>query len=482
MNFDEIRAKDFQDGKWLQEIDADYKKYVEHSKTPSQYWEETFHALNNLWDPQFRAAFLVQVSQQWRAGKIDDYAFIPISGSYSYPEGVMLHVQYNCPASQYFMPESKEQRLKFANKVIAFTVPNQEYLQPLLACIKSMHLDLYNTYRSACNLGDSAKINRIFNAPRYGCLNEKIRAIQTVHLSLTLDLPWDQAVQMILADYTKFVCTANNWDLISYNELAQKDHGVHFYLEDIIAFAVKYYATIKGRQGNDSKNIEDLEETLEAWSLCDRRPLTAEQQEHLTKARLEREDAYQCAISLEIMQNPVDAACGHTFEKEKIEAWFTQQHKTANAASAAAAAWSEQTNVEIDTCPLCKQKAVPLTANNNLRREIAAFIVGGHLAAEAERAKIDRELKQLKKSPGIFFSSAVRVAKPVPLSWPHVNMPATFTINNNVTTFGTFTMNSGNMITNSGTITVNGGALTINNGTINIIGNQGFNNANKPVL
>jgi len=269
---------------------------------------------------------------------------------------------------------------------------------------------------------------------------------------------------MILADYTKFVCTANSWSLISYNELAQKDHGVHFYLEDIIAFAVKYYATIKGRQGNDSKTIEDLEETLEAWSLCDRRPLTAEQQEHLAKARLEREDAYQCAISLEIMQNPVDAKCGHTFEKEKIEAWFAQQHKTANAASAAAAAWSEQSNVEIDTCPLCKQKAVPLMANKNLSKEIAAFIAGGHPAAEAERAKIAREFKQLKKPQGVFFTAAAKVVKPVPLSWPHVNglfpattiinTGATFTINNNFTIFGTININTGNIFTNSGTINI----------------------------
>lgn len=489
-DFERTREQDFASGAWLQEIEAEYAKYLDATKSPLRYWEEAFAALKYLWDKKQLAVFLQQVEEHWRGGYLDHYTYIKISNPVSYPQGVMFHVQYNCPASTYFMPNTREQAA-LANKRIDFSAPNKQFLQPLLAAIKSMHLDLYDAFRTAKNLQIPARMHSIFHAPRYGCLNEKVRMFQDAHKKMTDDLPWEQLVEMILSDYTKFVCNAKGWNLMNYQALATKDQGVHFYLEDIVAFAEKFHASIKGYDKHDkiTKIVDDLKDTLEQWGIADSRPLTQEQQKKLEADRQAREIDYNSPIGQELMQDPVATNCGHSFEKTELEQWFAKQQEKANRLEGA-----ERENAKVNTCPLCTKPALPLKANDGLRREIQAFKEGGHEAAEKERAKVQAENRRKKaiappNAPLMFSTAATTPAAAVNQIPAAVITPAfvgftgaqladifnaipphvtTINLGNiNINNTGTLIINHNiNIITFNGNLT-NNHTLTINNNLFN---------------
>jgi len=280
INFDAATEADFLRGEWLKELDIEYRAYLAAGNVNKVYWQELYAALVYLWNPSLRESFIKQVENQWKITtpyhQRDNYAYIPISTTdplyktNSYPQGAMLHVQYNCPGSINFVADTMELRLKYASRIIDFNDPNKEYLEPLKAAIKSMHLVTYNAFTQAKNTGNQNIVRQLFNAPSYGCLNEKIRKIQDYELGIAKGLTFDKVIEMILSDYTRHITQAMGWPTMTYNDLAVKDGGKYFYLEDITEYAISAHG---GVISADGKKVRlHFEATVEAWGLSDRRP------------------------------------------------------------------------------------------------------------------------------------------------------------------------------------------------------------------
>jgi hypothetical protein len=289
-----MREQDFLKGDWLLQMDEDYKAYLNTGGIRKVYWEEAYGSMYSLWDKAKFDAFVQQVENKWKAKDVDTYSYIPLKDvvgpktghpypSNSYPQGGMLHVQYNCPASYYYVAVAPKagamQEIGVPKGPINFADPNKEYLNPLKSAIRSLHFDLYNTYRSVKNIKDphqqKLSLTQMFGTPTYGCLNEKFVRLEGFHLNLAKAFKFDFIVEMILQDYTKFICQANDWPIMDYNTLAVKDDGMHFYFEDIVAFAKANHGAMKSVDGKKVK--DDFEATLDAWALADKRPANAPQ-------------------------------------------------------------------------------------------------------------------------------------------------------------------------------------------------------------